>query len=190
MPVSDRDVVQRRRLSARRPNVPRSESTADGMSCTSVPPAATFSTWAPRQIASSGRSADIARRARSISNSSRPGSASSTWRMALLAVEAPDRRRRRRSAAMPSISPSTLRGLSLTSRTRGARAGLLDRREVVVEPAAAGDANGCGSVGIVSRRRLSLLPARLTRGLPVSSPTSGPARCSPSARARVVSWSR
>ena len=54
-----------------------SVSTAVGMSWTSVPPVATFRTCEPRQIASNGTPESTARRARSISNSSRPGSASS-----------------------------------------------------------------------------------------------------------------
>src|SRR5436190_188122 len=48
------------------------------MSCTRVPPAATFSTWTPRQIAKIGKSRSRAAATSAISNSSRAGSTSSS----------------------------------------------------------------------------------------------------------------
>ena len=60
--------------------------TCDGMSCTSVPPQATFSTCMPRQIAKIGRSRARAAAISAISNSSRPGSTSTDGRMRRLAV--------------------------------------------------------------------------------------------------------
>ena len=107
-------------------------------------------------------------------------------RVPLLAVEhridvaAAGQQQRRRSR------PSTLRGLSLTSRTRARPAGLFDRRDVVVEPAAARDADQWVSVMACFLRLL--LPFRLI--LVVLWPTSSPAPCSPSARAPCVSCAR
>ena len=59
----------------------------EGMSCSSVPPHATFITWRPRQMASIGRCASTAARTSAISCASRPGSAGVIRRVRLLAEQ-------------------------------------------------------------------------------------------------------
>ena len=98
--------------------------TSEGMSCTSVPPQATFSTWMPRQIAKIGRLRRRASPTSAISNSSRSGSTSTTVGCGA-SPYALARRRHRRSAAgrrsrrAPRRPPSRDRQCALRPRHEG-----------------------------------------------------------------------
>ena len=118
------------------------------MSCTSVPPHATFSTWMPRQIAKIGRLRARAAAISAISNSSRPGSASIDRRVRRFAVA---RRRDIVAAGQHQPVDAGERLLDVHRRVEDARlaADVKDRLPVVLELPARADANEAGIMSYI-----------------------------------------